>query len=120
MPPMVTDGTASKCDCAAAVATCSALAATINVVTTAAFIRLTSPRLKCNNCSHLCRSIAFAFVVIAFPLSAGAVVNRRDFAARACRERARREERFHFMVVKETGPRNAVMAVPVDRDRGVQ
>jgi len=45
-----------------------------------AFLRFVSgygslpARLKCNNCSHLRRSIGFAFVEIAFPLVARAVV----------------------------------------------
>src|SRR6476646_6411939 len=74
MLPIVTDGTASMCDCAADGIACDALAATITLVTTAALIVPIAfangslvPRLKCKSCSHICRSIRLANVSRAFP-----------------------------------------------------
>src|ERR1043166_8337824 len=106
MLPIVTDGTASKCVCAAADAAYSVLAAMTTVVTDARFIgpvfvpvlRLTSSRLKCNNCSHISRSNGFATVATAFPESPQDDIFRGS-RRRSPRSPARRcERRFHFRV----------------------
>jgi len=75
MVPIVTEGTASMCDCAATAAAYHAMAAAIKMVATRALMTplvvlakwLTYARLKCKSCSHISRSIRLTNVSRAVP-----------------------------------------------------
>src|SRR5678815_1639948 len=103
MVPIVTDGTASMCDCAVAAAACHVLRAAMTMVTTVALISpvvvgngsLTA-RLKCKSCSHICRSTRFANMSTAFPQSPHAYVTRTSGRADGHLGRRRWETRFHI------------------------